>query len=74
MVVLSQSLISPSSGKLYSDPEAVPPDLVHNSSLHLTFAKYDSKTHTCSKYSLLYSRVAVVVVNVTRKNTTVSKS
>ncbi|XP_044203368.1 carbohydrate sulfotransferase 12-like isoform X2 [Thunnus albacares] len=39
MVVLSQSLISPSSGKPYTDPEAVPPDLVHNSSLHLTFAK-----------------------------------
>ncbi|XP_034743699.1 carbohydrate sulfotransferase 12-like isoform X1 [Etheostoma cragini] len=40
MVVLSQSLISPSSGKPYTDPEAVPPDLVHNSSLHLTFAKF----------------------------------
>ncbi|XP_041840066.1 carbohydrate sulfotransferase 12-like isoform X2 [Melanotaenia boesemani] len=39
MVVLAQSLISPSSGKPYTDPEAVPPDLVHNSSLHLTFAK-----------------------------------
>ncbi|XP_010784193.1 carbohydrate sulfotransferase 12-like [Notothenia coriiceps] len=39
MVVLSQSLISPSSGKPYTDPEAVPPDLVHNSSIHLTFAK-----------------------------------
>ncbi|XP_041840065.1 carbohydrate sulfotransferase 12-like isoform X1 [Melanotaenia boesemani] len=40
MVVLAQSLISPSSGKPYTDPEAVPPDLVHNSSLHLTFAKF----------------------------------
>lgn len=40
MVVLSQSLISPSSGKPYTNPEAVPPDLVHNSSLHLTFAKF----------------------------------
>ncbi|KAM7419584.1 hypothetical protein PAMA_016609 [Pampus argenteus] len=40
MVVLSQSLISPSSGQPYTDPEAVPPDLVHNSSLHLTFAKF----------------------------------
>ncbi|XP_029289756.1 carbohydrate sulfotransferase 12-like isoform X2 [Cottoperca gobio] len=40
MVVLSQSLISPSSGKPYTDPEAVPPDLVHNSSIHLTFAKF----------------------------------
>ncbi|KAM9314721.1 carbohydrate sulfotransferase 12-like [Pholidichthys leucotaenia] len=40
MVVLSQSLISPSSGKPYTDPETVPPDLVHNSSLHLTFAKF----------------------------------
>ncbi|XP_044047500.1 carbohydrate sulfotransferase 12 isoform X2 [Siniperca chuatsi] len=39
MVVLSQSLISPFSGKPYTDPEAVPPDLVHNSSLHLTFSK-----------------------------------
>ncbi|XP_013866864.1 carbohydrate sulfotransferase 12 [Austrofundulus limnaeus] len=40
MVVLSQSLISPSTGKPYTDPEAVPADLVHNSSLHLTFAKF----------------------------------
>uniref|UniRef100_G3PWV7 Carbohydrate sulfotransferase n=1 Tax=Gasterosteus aculeatus aculeatus TaxID=481459 RepID=G3PWV7_GASAC len=40
MVVLSQSLISPSSGKPYTDPLAVPSDLVHNSSLHLTFAKF----------------------------------
>ncbi|XP_031718929.1 carbohydrate sulfotransferase 12 [Anarrhichthys ocellatus] len=40
MVVLSQSLISPSSGKPYTDPEAVPPHLVHNPSLHLTFAKF----------------------------------
>ncbi|XP_026160257.1 carbohydrate sulfotransferase 12 [Mastacembelus armatus] len=40
MVVLSQSLISPTSGKPYTDPEAVPSDLVHNSSLHLTFAKF----------------------------------
>ncbi|KAM4604228.1 carbohydrate sulfotransferase 12-like isoform 2-T2 [Polymixia lowei] len=40
MVVLSQSLVSPSSGKPYTDPEAVPADLVHNSSLHLTFAKF----------------------------------
>ncbi|XP_056892882.1 carbohydrate sulfotransferase 12-like [Takifugu flavidus] len=39
MVVLSQSLISPS-GKPYTDPETVPADLVHNSSLHLTFAKF----------------------------------
>ncbi|XP_073322119.1 carbohydrate sulfotransferase 12-like [Pagrus major] len=40
MVVLSQSLISPSSGKPYTDPEAIPPDIVHNSTLHLTFAKF----------------------------------
>lgn len=46
MVVLSQSLISPSSGKPYSDPEAVPPELVHNSSLHLTFAKYSHSADT----------------------------
>ncbi|XP_051940683.1 carbohydrate sulfotransferase 12-like isoform X2 [Hippocampus zosterae] len=39
MVVLSQSLVSPVSGKPYTDPESVPPDLVHNSTLHLTFAK-----------------------------------
>lgn len=43
MVVLSQSLISSSSGKPYTDPEAVPADLVHNSTLHLTFAKYDTQ-------------------------------
>lgn len=48
MVVLSQSLISPSSGKPYSDPEAVPPELVHNSSLHLTFAKYCHSANTVS--------------------------
>nr|XP_057922068.1 carbohydrate sulfotransferase 12-like [Doryrhamphus excisus] len=40
MVVLSQSLVSPISGEPYTDPESVPPDLVHNSSLHLTFAKF----------------------------------
>ncbi|XP_051940682.1 carbohydrate sulfotransferase 12-like isoform X1 [Hippocampus zosterae] len=40
MVVLSQSLVSPVSGKPYTDPESVPPDLVHNSTLHLTFAKF----------------------------------
>ncbi|XP_068606836.1 carbohydrate sulfotransferase 12-like [Brachionichthys hirsutus] len=40
MVVLSQSLISPASGKPYTDPKAVPPELVHNGSLHLTFAKF----------------------------------
>ncbi|KAM4751194.1 carbohydrate sulfotransferase 12-like [Anableps anableps] len=40
MVVLSQSLISPVTGKPYTDPESVPADLVHNSSLHLTFAKF----------------------------------
>ncbi|XP_021177910.2 carbohydrate sulfotransferase 12 isoform X2 [Fundulus heteroclitus] len=39
MVVLSQSLISPVTGKPYTDPQSVPADLVHNSSLHLTFAK-----------------------------------
>lgn len=52
MVLLSQSLISPSSGKPYTNPEAIPPDLVHNSSLHLTFAKYDThkqfKSTECS--------------------------
>ncbi|XP_061129684.1 carbohydrate sulfotransferase 12-like isoform X1 [Syngnathus typhle] len=40
MVVLAQSLVSPVSGKPYTDPELVPPDVVHNSSLHLTFAKF----------------------------------
>ncbi|XP_012729357.2 carbohydrate sulfotransferase 12 isoform X1 [Fundulus heteroclitus] len=40
MVVLSQSLISPVTGKPYTDPQSVPADLVHNSSLHLTFAKF----------------------------------
>ncbi|XP_024914429.1 carbohydrate sulfotransferase 12 isoform X2 [Cynoglossus semilaevis] len=40
MVVLSQALISPSSGKPYTDPEAIPPDLVHNATLYLTFAKF----------------------------------
>ncbi|XP_015232860.1 PREDICTED: carbohydrate sulfotransferase 12 [Cyprinodon variegatus] len=40
MVVLSESLISPATGRPYIDPESVPADLVHNSSLHLTFAKF----------------------------------
>uniref|UniRef100_A0A3Q3W7K9 Carbohydrate sulfotransferase n=1 Tax=Mola mola TaxID=94237 RepID=A0A3Q3W7K9_MOLML len=43
MVVLSQSLISPSSGRPYTDPESIPPDLVHNSSLHLTFLQHYTK-------------------------------
>ncbi|MEQ2183229.1 hypothetical protein GOODEAATRI_030637 [Goodea atripinnis] len=42
MVVLSQSLISPITGKPYTNPQSVPADLVHNSSLHFTFAKYDA--------------------------------
>ncbi|XP_056265151.1 carbohydrate sulfotransferase 12-like isoform X2 [Pseudoliparis swirei] len=50
MVVLSQSLISPSSGKPYTDPEAVPPDLVHNSSLHLTFAKFWRRYGSLSRH------------------------
>ncbi|CAL8330898.1 unnamed protein product [Lota lota] len=40
MVVLSQSLVSPSSGKPYTEPQDVPADMVHNSSIHLTFAKF----------------------------------
>ncbi|XP_068178035.1 carbohydrate sulfotransferase 12-like isoform X1 [Antennarius striatus] len=40
MVVLSQSLISPSSGKPYTDPQTVPADLVHKSSIYLTFANF----------------------------------
>ncbi|KAJ3614027.1 hypothetical protein NHX12_017604 [Muraenolepis orangiensis] len=39
MVVLSQSLVSPSSGKPYTEPQDIPADMVHNSSIHLTFAK-----------------------------------
>uniref|UniRef100_A0A1A8HLV2 Carbohydrate sulfotransferase n=2 Tax=Nothobranchius kuhntae TaxID=321403 RepID=A0A1A8HLV2_NOTKU len=35
-----QRIMDVCSGKPYTDPEAVPPDLVHNSSLHLTFAKF----------------------------------
>ncbi|XP_034450973.1 carbohydrate sulfotransferase 12-like isoform X1 [Hippoglossus hippoglossus] len=40
MVILAQSLISPSTGKPYTDPKAVPPELVHNSTLYLTFSKF----------------------------------
>lgn len=40
MVVLSQSLVSPSSGKPYTEPQDIPADMVHNSSIHLTFAKF----------------------------------
>ncbi|XP_017261786.1 carbohydrate sulfotransferase 12 [Kryptolebias marmoratus] len=50
MVVLSQSLISPSTGKPYTDPEAVPADLVHNSSLHLTFAKFWRRYGSLSRH------------------------
>ncbi|CAL8271737.1 unnamed protein product [Gadus morhua 'NCC'] len=40
MVVLSQSLVSPSSGKPYTEPQDIPADVVHNNSIHLTFAKF----------------------------------
>lgn len=50
MVVLSQSLISSSSGKPYTDPEAVPADLVHNSTLHLTFAKFWRRYGSLSRH------------------------
>ncbi|XP_030592092.1 carbohydrate sulfotransferase 12-like [Archocentrus centrarchus] len=50
MVVLSQSLISPSSGTPYTDPEAVPADLVHNSTLHLTFAKFWRRYGSLSRH------------------------
>uniref|UniRef100_A0A3P9M7B9 Carbohydrate sulfotransferase n=1 Tax=Oryzias latipes TaxID=8090 RepID=A0A3P9M7B9_ORYLA len=50
LVVLSQALISPSSGKPYIDPEAVPAELVHNSSLHLTFAKFWHHYGSLSRY------------------------
>ncbi|KAG7276839.1 hypothetical protein CRUP_008789, partial [Coryphaenoides rupestris] len=35
-----KSLVSPSSGKPYTEPQDVPADMVHNSSIHLTFAKF----------------------------------
>eukprot|EP00063_Salmo_salar_P066195 XP_014041030.1 PREDICTED: carbohydrate sulfotransferase 12-like [Salmo salar] len=38
MVVLSEGLLAPD-GQPYRDPQALPPDLIHNSSLHLTFSK-----------------------------------
>ncbi|KAG7486969.1 carbohydrate sulfotransferase 12 [Solea senegalensis] len=50
MVVLSQSLISPDSGKPYTDPEALPPDIVHNSSLYLTFAKFWRRYGSLSRH------------------------
>nr|XP_061792184.1 carbohydrate sulfotransferase 12-like [Nerophis lumbriciformis] len=40
MVVLSESLVSPISGKPYTDPGSIPPNVVHKTSLHLTFAKF----------------------------------
>ncbi|XP_029594458.1 carbohydrate sulfotransferase 12 [Salmo trutta] len=39
MVVLSEGLLAPD-GQPYRDPQALPPDLIHNSSLHLTFSKF----------------------------------
>ncbi|XP_062304736.1 carbohydrate sulfotransferase 12-like [Osmerus eperlanus] len=39
MVVLSQGLLA-TDGQPYADPQAVPSDLVHNSTLHLTFSKF----------------------------------
>lgn len=65
MVVLSQSLISPS-GKPYTDPETVPADLVHNSSLHLTFAKYGTHTKSsCTDFYLLVLSLPSPCPNVT---------
>ncbi|KAL1005208.1 hypothetical protein UPYG_G00056040 [Umbra pygmaea] len=39
MVVLSESLMAPD-GRPYQNPQAVPTELIHNSSLHLTFSKF----------------------------------
>ncbi|XP_012987032.3 carbohydrate sulfotransferase 12 [Esox lucius] len=39
MVVLSEGLLTPD-GQPYRNPQAVPSDLIHNSSLHLTFSKF----------------------------------
>ncbi|XP_068178190.1 carbohydrate sulfotransferase 12-like [Antennarius striatus] len=50
MVVLSQSLISPSSGKPYTDPQTVPADLVHKSSIHLTFANFLHHNSSLSRH------------------------
>lgn len=50
LVVLSQSLISPSSGKPYTDPEAIPSEVVHNSTLHLTFAKFWRRYGSLSRH------------------------
>ncbi|KAM8842077.1 carbohydrate sulfotransferase 12-like isoform 1-T2 [Synchiropus picturatus] len=52
MLVLSQSLVSSSSGKPYTDPETIPPDLVHNSSLYFTFAKFFSHYGALSRHMM----------------------
>ncbi|KAJ8001373.1 hypothetical protein DPEC_G00168850 [Dallia pectoralis] len=39
MVVLSEGLLTPE-GQPYRSPQDVPPELIHNSSLHLTFSKF----------------------------------
>ncbi|KAJ7983919.1 hypothetical protein DPEC_G00369560 [Dallia pectoralis] len=39
MVVLSAGLLTPE-GQPYRSPQDVPPELIHNSSLHLTFSKF----------------------------------
>ncbi|KAM9792491.1 carbohydrate sulfotransferase 12-like [Neosynchiropus ocellatus] len=52
MLVLSQSLVSSSSGEPYTDPETIPPDLVHNSSLYFTFAKFFSHYGALSRHMM----------------------
>lgn len=52
MLVLTQSLVSSSSGRPYTDPESIPPDLVHNSSLYFTFAKFFSHYGALSRHMM----------------------
>ncbi|XP_029949519.1 carbohydrate sulfotransferase 12-like [Salarias fasciatus] len=40
MIILSQSQISPLTGKPYTDPKEIPRDVVHNRISHLTFDKF----------------------------------
>ncbi|XP_029949848.1 carbohydrate sulfotransferase 12-like [Salarias fasciatus] len=42
MMILSESQISPSSGKPYTDPVEIPTNIVHNGSNYLTFDKFPS--------------------------------
>lgn len=57
MIVLSESLLR--DGVPHRDPQAIPRDLVHNSSMHFTFNKF------WKRYGKFAKHLMKVCVNVT---------